>query len=112
MKQQMTIWDLLGLTPNQAPPAPGPLPFDAALPMRDPTLDERAHVLAAIREIVPPGAPSYVADVHGLNRAPRSERYIADVVMFDGRIGRVEICGSREDRTYEWHRGDDFRWDI
>ena len=87
------------------------------LSMREPTLPDRTEIHAAIGEALPPGVPTYVRDIVAVNRAPgqKGGRIIADLRLFDGAVGRIEISGQPGGRGYRWHSSGiertAFHWD-
>ncbi len=107
------------------PPKPKPGPKSIAeialgsgiLKLRKPTAPDIAEVNTAIMEALPPGVPTYAKEVLAVHRkrGTTGGRIIADILLFDDALGRVEISGHPGGRGYRWHtsgiEGTAFHWD-
>lgn len=87
------------------------------LSMRKPNGPDREEVGAAIMDMLPRGVPTYVKEIVAVNisRGRDEIRMIADLMVFDGAVARVEITGRRGCRGCRWHssgvEGTAFHWD-
>lgn len=85
--------------------------------MREPTVPDRVEIHTAIGEILPKGVPTYLKRIQAVNRkrGTTGGRIIADLVLFDDAVARVEISGQPGGRGYRWHssgvEGTAFHWD-
>ncbi|NEU12598.1 hypothetical protein G3T14_10660 [Methylobacterium sp. BTF04] len=103
-------WRSLGKEPPPPPP-PKPRKVKFALPAA-----EVAYVKDAIQAILPKGVPTYVREILYVGRVPRSKsRRLAEIVLWDGGIGRLEISGEPGAHGYRWRTtggdGRPFHWD-
>lgn len=80
----------------------------------EPTFQDRCDIHAAIGAILPPGVPTYVNDVVAVIRP--EGRILADLRLWDGAVGRVEISGEPGAHGYRWEttgvEGTAFHWNA
>jgi len=69
------------------------------------------EVLDRVLDILPAGVPTYVRRVLSVKKAGGT--LVADLEVFDGRTGTLQISGQRGGSGYRWTRfeGDPFHWD-
>ncbi|BCM81710.1 hypothetical protein mvi_01710 [Methylobacterium indicum] len=86
----------------------------AAAAWHEPTFQDCADVHAAIGAILPPGVPTYADAIVAVSRP--GGRILADIRLWDGAVGRVEISGEPGAHGYRWEttgvEGTAFHWDA